>query len=67
MTSQLSLAIDMRPVPTRNGRPLVWCWGRCGGWGFREPWLADTTELPCDEPGCRRELGHDAPCKTRVK
>lgn len=31
---------------------LVFCWGRCGGWGFREE---DTGEVPCDVPGCLRE------------
>lgn len=56
MSDQLSLAIDLTPVPTHNGRPFVWCWGLCGGWGWRE---ADTLLQPCDEPLCLRELGHD--------
>lgn len=43
--------------------PLVFCWGRCGGWGMRE---GDSGEVPCDAPGCLREHGHDAPHNPRV-
>lgn len=44
-------------------RLLVFCWGRCGGWGFREQ---DTGDVPCDVPGCLREHGHDQPHNPRV-
>lgn len=49
-----------------RGTELAWCWGRCGGWGWREVHLAAIDELPCDVPGCLREHGHDGPHNPRV-
>lgn len=69
MSEQLAIAFSAEPSPgdrTRIGHHvMVWCWGPCGGWGWREEDLAALDLFPCDEPGCQRELGHDGPHNPR--
>lgn len=68
--SQLALDLARASAPgdrwPRHGRSaMVWCWGLCGGWGWREEDLADTSLQPCDGAGCLRELGHGPPHNPR--